>query len=48
MGGKLVPYFIESLSLLNNKAVVSFMDVDDIEKPNHLLKGIVSTHFDAA
>ena len=38
MGGKLVPYFIESLSLLNNKAVVSFMDVDDIEKAESLVK----------
>jgi len=35
--GNLVPYFIESLSLLNNKAVVSFMDVDDIDKANGLV-----------
>ncbi len=38
IGGNLVPYFIESLSLLNNKAVVSFMDVDNIEKAESLVK----------
>ena len=32
IAGSLVPYFITDLSLLNNKAVVSFMDVDDIDK----------------
>ena len=32
INGSLVPFFIESLSLLNNKAVVSFMDIDSIEK----------------
>ncbi len=38
IGGNLVPYFIESLSLLNNKAVVSFMDVDNIGKAESLVK----------
>lgn len=38
IGGKLVPYFIESLSLLNNKAVVSFMDIDNIEKAESLVQ----------
>jgi len=38
IGGNLVPYFIESLSLLNNKAVVSFLDVDNIEKAESLVK----------
>jgi len=36
-GGNLVPYFIESLSLLNNKAVVSFMDIDDSDKASALV-----------
>jgi len=35
--GNLVPYFISNLSLLNNKAVVSFLDVDNIDKANELL-----------
>jgi len=30
IAGNLVPYFISELSLLNNKAVVRFLDVDDI------------------
>jgi len=37
LAGNLVPYFIESLSLLNNKAVVSFMDVDTIEKSQAII-----------
>ena len=37
IAGSLVPYFINNLSLLNNKAVVSFMDVDDIDKANSLV-----------
>jgi len=37
IAGNLVPYFINDLSLLNNKAVVSFMDVDDIDKANTLV-----------
>jgi len=37
IAGSLVPYFINDLSLLNNKAVVSFMDVDDIDKANSLV-----------
>ncbi len=37
IAGSLVPYFVSSLSLLNNKAVVSFMDVDTAEKANALI-----------
>jgi 16S rRNA processing protein RimM len=37
ISGSLVPFFINELSLLNNKAVVSFMDVDDIEKATRLV-----------
>ncbi|MFK5854840.1 MAG: ribosome maturation factor RimM [Bacteroidota bacterium] len=37
IAGSLVPYFINELSLLNNKAVVSFMDVDDADKANGLV-----------
>jgi len=37
VAGNLVPYFINNLSLLNNKAVVSFMDIDDIDKANNLV-----------
>ncbi len=37
IGGNLVPYFISDLSLLNNKAVVSFWYVDSIEKANGLV-----------
>ncbi len=37
IAGSLVPYFINDLSLLNNKAVVSFMDVDDIDKASSLV-----------
>ena len=37
INGSLVPFFIESLSLLNNKAVVSFMDIDSIEKAEELV-----------
>jgi 16S rRNA processing protein RimM len=37
ISGNLVPYFIDDLSLLNNKAVVSFMDVDDIDKATTLV-----------
>ncbi len=35
--GNLVPYFITDLSLLNNKAVVSFMDIEDIDKAASLV-----------
>jgi len=37
IAGSLVPYFINSLSLLNNKAVVSFLDVDDNDKASALV-----------
>ena len=37
ISGNLVPYFIEELSLLNNKAVIRFMDVDTIEKSEALV-----------
>ncbi len=37
IGGSLVPYFIEELSLLNNKAVVRFMDIDTIDKAEELV-----------
>lgn len=37
IGGSLVPYFIEELSLLNNKAVASFIDIDNIEKAEYLV-----------
>jgi len=37
IGGGLIPYFIEELSLLNNKAIVSFMDVDNMEKADGLV-----------
>ncbi len=37
ISGSLVPFFINNLSLLNNKAVVSFMDIDDIDKANSLV-----------
>ena len=37
ISGSLVPYFIEELSLLNNKAVIRFMDVDTIEKSEALV-----------
>jgi 16S rRNA processing protein RimM len=30
--GMLIPYFIQSIQILNNKAVVQFQDVDSIEK----------------
>ncbi len=35
--GNLVPYFINEISLLNNKAVVRFLDVDDIETAEGLI-----------
>jgi 16S rRNA processing protein RimM len=37
IAGSLVPYFITELSLLNNKAVVNFMDVDNIDKAASLV-----------
>ncbi len=37
INGSLVPFFVESLSLLNNKAVVSFLDVDNLEKAQELV-----------
>lgn len=35
--GSLVPFFIEEISLLNNKAVVRFMDIDNLEKAEQLI-----------
>lgn len=35
--GNLVPYFIQYISILNNKATVNFLDVDDIEKAEGLI-----------
>jgi len=35
--GNLVPYFIEDLKLLNNKATVVFSDVDNIENAEELV-----------
>ena len=37
IGGNLVPYFINEISILNNKAIVSFVDIDDIEKAEGLV-----------
>ncbi len=37
IAGNLIPFFINELSLLNNKAVVSFMDVDDTDKASEVL-----------
>ncbi len=37
IAGSLVPFFINDLSLLNNKAVVSFIDVDNIETASKLI-----------
>lgn len=37
IGGNLVPYFISEISILNNKAIINFMDVDDIEKAEGLI-----------
>ncbi len=33
-----VPYFIKNIRILNNKAVISFEDVDDIDKASGLVK----------
>lgn len=35
--GNLVPFFIEELNLLNNKAIVVFSDIDTIEKAEELI-----------
>ncbi|MBT3175258.1 MAG: 16S rRNA processing protein RimM, partial [Lentimicrobiaceae bacterium] len=37
ISGNLVPYFISELSLLNNKAVVSFADVNNDELARELV-----------
>ncbi len=37
INGSLVPFFIESLNLLNNKAIVQFSDVDTNEKAEELI-----------
>lgn len=37
IGGNLVPYFINEISILNNKAIIDFVDVDDIEKAEGLI-----------
>ena len=34
----LIPYFIESIKILNNKAIIAFEGVDDIEKASALVK----------
>ena len=34
----LIPYFIESIKILNNKAIIAFEGVDDIEKASDLVK----------
>lgn len=36
IGGSPIPYFIKSLHLMNNKAVIKFQDVDSIEKAEML------------
>ncbi len=37
IAGNLVPYFINEISLLNNKAIIRFLDVDDNEKADALV-----------
>lgn len=32
ISGSLIPYFIHSIKLMNNKAVIEFLDVDNLEK----------------
>jgi len=34
--GMLIPYFIQSIQILNNKAVVEFQDVDKLEKAEQI------------
>lgn len=36
INGVLIPYFIDSIQILNNKAVVAFKDVDNLEKAEHI------------
>lgn len=38
IGGTPIPYFINSIRLMNNKAVIEFQDVDSIEKAEMLSK----------
>ena len=38
IGGAPIPYFIDSIRLMNNKAVIEFQDVDSIEKAEILNK----------
>jgi len=33
-----VPYFIKSIKILNNKAVISFEDIDSVDKASSLIK----------
>lgn len=36
INGVLIPYFIDSIQILNNKAVVQFKDVDSLERAEHI------------
>lgn len=38
INGSLVPYFIQSIKILKQKAIISFQDVDNIEKSEFLTK----------
>lgn len=37
IGGNLVPFFINEISILNNKAIIDFMDVNDVERAEGLI-----------
>lgn len=37
INGSLVPFFIDSINLLNNKAITQFSDIDTIDKANELI-----------